>query len=88
MIDFVLNFYEKCPERSNSDYTKRTTGEIPSQYFPHFPLIFERPKYTADNSTGENDDLCTKLFPEHVKLSPGLFLVTCACTEKKYMDFS
>ena len=32
--------------------------------------------------------MCTKFFPETVKISPGLFLVTCACPNKKIYGFS
>ena len=81
MITFLRGQSQTTPRRTN--------GEIPCEYFPNFPLLFERPKYGADNDSNDDDqfweDLCSKLFPEHVKLSPGLFLVTCACQNKKIM---
>ena len=86
LIDFVIVFYRSLPERCESDYTKQSNGENPSQYFPNYPLLFDRPKYAANNASGEEENfenVCSKLFPEHVKLSPGLFLVTCACSQKK-----
>ena len=72
----------------DADYTKRMDCEIASEMFPPFPLIYERPKYEADkkNSKKDKDDwesLCQKLFPEHSKLTPWLFIVTCSCPEKK-----
>ena len=90
LIDFVIEFYQSLPERCESDYTKSVTQTIPSQHFPNYPLSFDRPKYAADNASGEEENfenLCSKLFPEHVKLSPGLFLVTCACSQKKIYGF-
>ena len=91
LIEFVVNFYNSLPERSESDYTRRENGEIPNQFFPHFPLLYDRPKYSADNENGEDEkfwnELCSKMFPEHVRLSPGLFLVTCACSDKKIYGF-
>ena len=66
----------------DADYTKRMDGEIASEMFPPFPLIYERPKYEADKKNSKKDkdaweSLCQKLFPEHSKLTPGLFIVTC-----------
>jgi hypothetical protein len=33
------------------------------------------------------EDLCTKLFPEHARLTPGMFIVTCCCPKKKIYGF-
>ena len=34
-----------------------------------------------------SEDLCTKLFPDGSKLTPGLFLITCCCSEKRVYGF-
>ena len=76
----------------DADYTKRMDGEITSEMFPPFPLIYERPKYEADKKNRKKDkdaweSLCQKLFPEHSKLTAGLFIVTCCCPEKRIYGF-
>ena len=60
--------------------------------FSTFKIKRQRSKYEADsrNNTRDKDvwsDLCTKLFPEHTTLTPGLFLVTCCCSKKKIYGF-
>ena len=92
LIDFTLQFYDSLPEREPSNYKIRTEGEIKTECFPLFSLKRERARYEADQR-GSNkdkdswDDLCSKLFPVHTQLTPGLFLVTCCCPKKKVYGF-
>ena len=82
LIDFVLTFYKSLPKRNKSEvFTKRTEGENKFEIFPQWNLLWERPRYEADekNSSKDKDafgNLCSKLFPEHRVLTPGLFVVT------------
>ena len=88
LIDFVLTFYKSLPKRNKSEvFTKRTEGENKFEIFPQWNLLWERPRYEADekNSSKDKDafgNLCSKLFPEHRVLTPGLFVVTCCCPQK------
>ena len=52
----------------------------------------KRARYQADQKgskkdTDSWDELCSKLFPEHSRLTPGLFIVTCCCPKKKVYGF-
>ena len=92
IISFVLEFYEKLDIRDqDADYSRRQ-GEIKAEVFPQFPTIFQRPMYEADRRLSKKDKdswdtLCTKLFPEHTQLTPGLFIVSCCCPQKKIYGY-
>ena len=67
-------------------------GEIKAEVFPQFPTIYQRPLYEADQRSSRKDkdawdSLCTKLFPEHSQLTPGLFIVSCCCPQKKIYGY-
>ena len=54
-------------------------------------LIYERAKFVNEGKNQDDqawEDLCEKSFPEHIKLSPGLFLLTCACANKTVYGYS
>ena len=75
----------------NTEDTRRQ-GEIKAEVFPQFPTIFQRPMYEADRRLSKKDKdswdtLCTKLFPEHTQLTPGLFIVSCCCPQKKIYGY-
>ena len=60
--------------------------------FPNFPIQREKTKYKADETSDKSDkevsdNICSKLFPDASKLTPGLFLVTCCCSEKRVYGF-
>ena len=91
LINHTEKFWFTINKDNSEQWVKRESGEIISQFYPNFPLLFERAKY--DNECKQQDDkawldLCEKSFPEHVKLSPGLFLLTCACAHKTVYGFS
>ena len=51
LIDHTLQFYTSLPKRiPSSEYTQRKGGEVASQVFPNWPLMFERPLYHADKA--------------------------------------
>lgn len=91
LVKHTLSVYNSSLQRSTNSYTKRSTGELDTQIFPNFPILRERAKY---NKTCTQEDkrawekLCEKTFPSHKKLTPGLFLVTCACAKKVVYGFS
>ena len=93
IIKFTIQFYKSLHVRDREEsYTRRTDGELSTEIFPHFPVIYERPQYEADKRSSRKDkdaweSLCAKLFPEHSKLTPGLFVVTCCCPEKRIYGF-
>ena len=57
------------------------------------PLGQQKAFYFADiqgNAKDYQDMMnkdCNKLIPEHQKLSPGLFLITCSCKDKRIYRF-
>ena len=93
IIEFTMTFYNALSNRDRDvSYTRRTKGEVSAEIFPHFPVIYERPRYEADQRSSKKDkdaweSLCSKLFPEHSKLTPGLFIVTCCCPQKRIYGF-
>ena len=93
IIEFTMKFYNTLSNRDRDvSYTRRTNGEVSAEIFPHFPVIYERPQYEADQRSSKKDkdaweSPCSKLFPEHSKLTPGLFIVTCCCPQKRIYGF-
>ena len=91
LTEFVVAFYNGVEERDEDVYTERD-GEVLTEFFPHFPAVFEKAEYEIDNKGNTKEkssqkDLCAKLFPEHQKLTSGLFIVTCCCSNKKIYGF-
>ena len=83
LTEFVVAFYNGVEERDEDVYTERD-GEVLTEFFPHFPAVFEKAEYKIDNKGNTKEkssqkDLCAKLFPKHQKLTSGLFIVTCSC---------
>ena len=93
VIDFIVQFYKDLEVRDQDlDYTESNSGEVKTEFFPHFPILFKRPLYEADKRSSKKDKdawdtLCTKLFPVHTQLTPGLFIVSCCCPQKKVYGF-
>ena len=84
---FCIDTFRKMPTRMESDYKKRTTGEIHLEWFPNFPILYERARYEADerNSVIDNDALknaCNKDFMSQKYWTAGLWIVTCCCPQK------
>lgn len=91
IVNHTLDVYNSATKRDRSDYTARTTGELDVQIFPNMPLLRERAKYSKTCSSEDKkawDKLCEKTFPSHQKLTPGLFIVTCGCSNKVVYGFS
>ena len=62
-----------------------------SQHFPNFPLLRERAQYSMHCNVEDEKslkDMCTKVFPFHNSLTPGLMIMTCACPQKIVYGFS
>ena len=91
LISHTLAFWESVPKKCNESWVERRSGEILTQFFPNFPILYERAKFTRECKKQDEqawDELCEKSFPDHVKMSPGLFLITCACPNKTVYGFS
>ena len=92
ILKFCMQYCDSLPVRQDSDYLQRIGGEIKAEVFPNFPLLKEKNKYKADEKGSKKDSdvwegLCSKLFPENSLLTPGLFLVTCTCPQKRVYGF-
>jgi hypothetical protein len=92
LIDHTLEFFTNLPHRDpETEYQKRKGGEPSSQCFPNWPIHYERPLYKVDKAKADgewSDKMCTKLFTDNDKHTPGLFLVCCACPQKKIYGFA
>ena len=93
MIDFIVEFCKhlEVPDQ-DLKYTASQSGEVKAEFFPHFPILilFKRPLYDKRSSKKDKDawdTLCTKLFPVHSQLMPGLFIVSCCNPQKKVYGF-
>ena len=63
-----------------------------SECFPLWDIKKKRARYEADKKGNKKDidswdELCSKTFPKHRRLTPGLFIVTCCCPKKKVYGF-
>ena len=91
IIEHTEQVFESAPIRSENDYCKRDGEEIFSQHFPNFPLFRERAQYSMHCNVEDEKslkDMCTKVFPSHNSLTPGLMIMTCACPQKIVYGFS
>ena len=88
VIEFCINSYNSFLERAKTDYFRRTGGEVKGEFFPNFPLIQQPAVYDADGKKSvDTNEKCRKLFPDHQKLTAGLFLMTCCCKYKRIYGF-
>ena len=91
IIEHTEQVFESAPIRSENDYCKRDGEEIFSQHFPNFLLLRERAQYSMHCNVEDEKslkDMCTKVFPSHNSLTPGLMIMTCACPQKIVYGFS
>ena len=91
IIEHTEQVFESAPIRSENDYCKRDGEEIFSQNFPNFLLLRERAQYSMHCNVEDEKslkDMCTKVFPSHNSLTPGLMIMTCACPQKIVYGFS
>ena len=91
VLRHIREVYENAPVREAEDYQKREKGEVDTQKYPNFPILRERAKYKRDcimQDKIQRKQACQKEFPSHSKLTPGLYLLTCGCTQKTIYGFS
>ena len=91
VLRHIRAVYENEPIREAEDYQKREKGEVDTQKYPNFPILRERAKYKRDcimQDKIQRKQACQKEFPSHSKLTPGLYLLTCGCTQKTIYGFS
>ena len=79
LVEHISQVFHRAPSQTQDDYISRTSGEVPSQIFPNFPILKERAIY--ENNCHNQDkrvlkDSCEMEFPTHFGLTPGLYLMT------------
>ena len=79
IVRHINNVYKNAPDRKQDEYEIYEGEEIYGQFYPNFPLKFYRAKYEIDGKSEQWEEHCTKLWSEHSKFSPGLFLMLYAC---------
>ena len=91
VLRHIREVYGNAPIREAEDYQRRKKGEVDTQKYPNFPILRERAKYKRDcimQDKIQRKQACQKEFPSHSKLTPGLYLLTCGCTQKTIYGFS
>ena len=91
VLRHIREVHENAPIREAEDYQRRKKGEVDTQKYPNFPILRERAKYKRDcimQDKIQRKQACQKEFPSHSKLTPGLYLLTCGCTQKTIYGFS
>ena len=84
IIDHTLEVYDNSEKRKPSDY-EQCLKEVDSQFFPNFPIKYKIPKYKKSCTRQDSrsfHNLCKKGFPNNKHITPGLFIMTCACPNK------
>ena len=93
LIDFCINYFSSLAVKKSTDYKMMNINEdVKSECFPLWDIKKKRARYEADKKGNKKDidswdELCSKMFPEHRRLTPGLFIVTCCCPKKKIYGF-
>ena len=93
LIDFCITYFASLPVRKESDYKSiKKEEDVKSKGFLLWNIKQKRARHQADQKgskkdTDSWDELCSKLFPEHSRLTPGLFIVACCCPKKKVYGF-
>ena len=62
-----------------------------TEVFPNFPLRFQRPLYSLNSDLQDKiawKNMCSKTWKKPQTLTPGIFLVVCACKNKSVYGFS
>ena len=90
-MDHTLEVFNSAAVHDDEDYCPREGGELETQVYPMFPMITERGVYSNTSKTQDEraqKELCQKEFPSHNKLTPGIYLMTCGCSQKVIYGFS
>ena len=91
LVEHISQVFHRAPSPTQDDYISRTSGEVPSQIFPNFPILKERAIYEKNCHNQDKralKDSCEKDFPTHSGLTPGLYLMTCGCKQRSVYGFS
>ena len=81
--------FENSAQRTSDDYISEEK-EVRSEVFPNFPRLRKRAEYQKNCKKEDREsfkDICSKTYPNHKKLSPGLLIMTCACPQKCVYGF-
>ena len=87
----LLNTQSKCLNRRQSEVKTITAKEMVKKFSRNFPLLRELAQYSMHCNVEDEKslkDMCTKVFPSHNSLTPGLMIMTCACPQKIVYGFS
>jgi hypothetical protein len=90
IIVHTLKFYRSLYEETKEFYVK-TTQEVETEVYPQWQIKNNKPQYSQSCTSQDKkawEKNCKKSFPSHQSLSPGLFIVTCACPNKAIYGFS
>ena len=82
MVEHIVDCFNSAPPHDPANYIERKGGELSTQFYPNFPILRERAVYSKNclaEDSSSTEDSCEKIFPTHSKLTPGLYLLTCAC---------
>ena len=89
LIDFRISYFASLSVRQESDYRiLKKEEDVKSECFPLWNIKSWGARYQADQKGSKKDadsldELCSKPFPEHSRLTPSLLIVTCCCHKKK-----
>ena len=90
IVQHTLDFYKSLPDYNEEDFEPRQE-EVFSEVYPQWKIIFDKANYAKTARSQDSkvwDKLCRKCFPTHQALTPGLFIVTCACPRKAIYGFT
>ena len=88
LIDFCINYWYSLPVRQISDYDDIQKGEVfKSECFPLWDIKKKQARYQANQKGSKKDIDAWDVLPEHSRLTPKLFIVTCCCPQKKVYGF-
>ena len=91
IIQHSLNFFEVMPKHDSDNFIPYRGEELMTEVFPNFPIRFQKPLYSLKSAIQDRiawKNLCHKTWKKPQALTPGIFLVVCACKNKSVYGFS
>ena len=82
----LLNTQSKCLNRRQSEVKTITAKEMVKKFSRNIFQTYLMHCNVEDEKSLK--DMCTKVFPSHNSLTPGLMIMTCACPQKIVYGFS
>ena len=91
VIEHSINLFNTMPKHDPENFIPYTGNEILSEVYPDFPIRFKRPLYSLNCAKQDRiawKNMCRKTWKKPQALTPGIFLVVCACKNKSVYGFS